>query len=1474
MSQSLDLRVSILDSKAKVELKEIDGKIQQIQKRAAKGINLVSSVETRDAQGKIKGIVDTYKDAADKIEVYSQRINKAGNVSFSVSEKTGVNWAEKQAQAYGKAIIKQEELERSFTKITASVSSFASLSDQAFQQYSTGAMSAAKATEESARAVQISARDWQAMWNTFHNIGVECGVTANDVSVFGRLSDDAFNLYSTGAMSADAANQSLRASAEDVAQEEQQVAQETENAANQAERSSKAFGLLHTVFLRLAHTAISAVTRSLRTALTEMKNVDSELVVVRKVSNATAEELEELRDRSYEVGAAYGVAASDYLNAAAEMTRAGYREQAGDLAELATKLQLVGDVSQETANQFLIATDKAYKMNGDMKKLSDTIDKLNEIDNNYATSIQKVADGIGILAPIASQTHVSFEQMAAALGTITAVTQRSGSESARALRSLFLNIAKDTSTEIEEGVTWTVDEINNLHDALKKYAPEVVRAAEASGKLINPMEAIGALAKSFEEGILDEQKLMGIVSGLGGKLRSSQLLALIQNWDMYNDMLKTTAEAAGSADREVQNALDAWDKKLQQLKNTFTQFVQTILDTDEIKGFIDAAKYLVESIADPDEFSEKFSTAFEKAINSLANKIPQMGTALQNFVSTLLKGVLSALKENMPTILQNLTEASKEFFADLAANLPEIAGDFFSVLGTLFVQSILNADLAQIISSELSAGIIMAIPNIISGFIEGINSGASAGKWGKLNWLDIVAKATGTSGYLEGAKRVVSAFSNKNEPEKIPIYYETDIQIIDSEDAIEDQIELTNDLGDSLENLSDKLKKASSSLEEYKKALEGGEKGDTFKSIADAYKSAVEMLDKGLTGTNAYMSAVDLIFSESQLREWNYDYEKAAEYLKSDLFKSTFGAEENDFGAGFANYIRKNKDVFSDFVEVIDDGEDSFSLIIKDIQGLSDVTGFSKDVIWSAVDALDAYDSAVTYTREELLNLFKYGADGYIINITRSINEFVKQGKTEKEIREIISAIKDLAQNDESIQLVDEPENLHDTITALQDIRTEADKDKNLEVVITSNAETVFDGIKEEIKQLDGSTIYIGLKYKESGSTSGITNRDEHKFKQADRLASGTDSSRGGLALVNDGGGAEIIAANGKAWIAGSGEPTITNLPVGARVFNAKETREILTRSGINSFSGTNRIGGIKIDDGNSSSGNSSSGKKSSKNIEKILDEISKYIEKILKKAKDALDAQLKAIDEQIDALKREHDAEEDKNKLEELRLKILEAEKNLEEAKNERTVRYFNKETGQWEWMADQKAVYEAEQALQKAKEAYDKEVADQAYQAQLQALEDIKNALNDQYEELEEHWNEILEAIQESGEKEVDINKLIKKLGLDGETSGSIKELIQAIQEYEKKLADGTYEIPLNDDNYEKIMGMSTLYRTGGVAASQIFGLSSADANVKGQSIYNSNASSVVGNTYYINGIKIGSDMMDKPLSQILSVLPIYSN
>lgn len=341
---------------------------------------------------------------------------------------------------------------------------------------------------------------------------------------------------------------------------------------------------------------LKTFTSSMKEALSTIKDVDAELVTVRKVTGFSDEKMASIERGAYATASKYGESAQDYLASVASFARAGYRDQAEALAELSLKTQIVGDTTANTANQFLLAVDKAYQYQGSIEKLTKVLDGANELDNKYATSIEKIAEGMGIVAPVAAQMHVTIDELAAGIGTITAVTQRSGAESARALRALFLNIAGDTKTEIDEGVTWTTGEIEGLRDIIKKYSKDAYDAAQATGDVIDPMKAMAGLAQSMKEGVLSEQELVQMVSDIGGKLRSSQLLAIIQNWDMYEAMLEDFKNAAGSADKEIENAMNSWERKVSVLKNSWAEFVAKTIDSGVIKGALDLLNELISGV--------------------------------------------------------------------------------------------------------------------------------------------------------------------------------------------------------------------------------------------------------------------------------------------------------------------------------------------------------------------------------------------------------------------------------------------------------------------------------------------------------------------------------------------------------------------------------------------------------------------------------------------------------------------------------------------------------------------------------------------------------------------------------------------------------------------------------------------------------------------------------------------------------------
>lgn len=369
---------------------------------------------------------------------------------------------------------------------------------------------------------------------------------------------------------------------------------------------------------------LASIGSMIRDALGEMQDMSDELVTYKKVTGATAEEVERVRKEAYASAQKYGQSPSDFLGSVSTFARAGYKEQSATMADLATKTMLVGDMSAEAASSFLITADAGYQLGGSIEALNAIIDKANIIDNNYATSFGKIADGFTIAAPLANTMGMSVDELMASLGTISAVTQRSGTETARALRALMLNIMGDTTTEIEDGVTATEESVGALQKVLQKYAKDALAAAKASGKVLNPLEAIAALNEAWKNNDLSDAELMQIVSGLGGKLRSNELMAIVQNYDMLVDMLEKLKTESGSADDEVSAMMDSWTAKAQNLKTAFVEITNNSIQEGMVKNLLDTA------------------TGFVKWTGSLENFVGVAGAGLKA-ISALNAGVKNLL---------------------------------------------------------------------------------------------------------------------------------------------------------------------------------------------------------------------------------------------------------------------------------------------------------------------------------------------------------------------------------------------------------------------------------------------------------------------------------------------------------------------------------------------------------------------------------------------------------------------------------------------------------------------------------------------------------------------------------------------------------------------------------------------------------------------------------------------------------------
>lgn len=270
-------------------------------------------------------------------------------------------------------------------------------------------------------------------------------------------------------------------------------------------------------------TALYAPLRSLQAGLVTLKELDSLMVNIAKVTNLSAEAMDNLKNSAFEAANAFGRTAQDYLKSIGEFSRAGYEGKAEDLAKVSLLSQNVGELTAEQANGFLLATDAAYKYKGSQEELMKVLDGANIIDNKYATSISKISEGITVAGSIASNASVGVNELSAAIGVMTAVTQRSGNEAGRAFRGILMNI-RQIKGETEDGEIIDDEALSKSAAALNSVGIKVHEMRNGIEELRNPMDVLQNLSDIW--GSLSSMQTAPIIEALGGKYRGNEQILL------------------------------------------------------------------------------------------------------------------------------------------------------------------------------------------------------------------------------------------------------------------------------------------------------------------------------------------------------------------------------------------------------------------------------------------------------------------------------------------------------------------------------------------------------------------------------------------------------------------------------------------------------------------------------------------------------------------------------------------------------------------------------------------------------------------------------------------------------------------------------------------------------------------------------------------------------------------------------------
>ena len=265
-----------------------------------------------------------------------------------------------------------------------------------------------------------------------------------------------------------------------------------------------------------ASSAVMLVVSKTKEAVTELKEIDTILTEISKTNDKLSKsDLKNIGNNAFETASKYGKKATDYLSGVQEASRAGY-ENAENIAELSTAAQGAGEMTAELANSYIIATDKAYGMEGSVQKLTQTLDGANEITNHNAVNMTELAEGMKVVGSQAASSQISVEETTAALGTLIAVTQQGGSQMGNAFKGILMNLRQVTG-EVD-GEEIDQESLTKYEKACEALGVSLSEVKDGAVSLKEPMQILKELSAEYTKLDKDDAKRANLLSAIGGKV--------------------------------------------------------------------------------------------------------------------------------------------------------------------------------------------------------------------------------------------------------------------------------------------------------------------------------------------------------------------------------------------------------------------------------------------------------------------------------------------------------------------------------------------------------------------------------------------------------------------------------------------------------------------------------------------------------------------------------------------------------------------------------------------------------------------------------------------------------------------------------------------------------------------------------------------------------------------------------------------
>lgn len=349
---------------------------------------------------------------------------------------------------------------------------------------------------------------------------------------------------------------------------------------------SMAKTLFNTIKWSVASGAINTVTGAIQKAWGHTKSLDASLNDIRIVTEKSAEDMDKFAVKANKAAKALGAATTAYTKASLIYYQQGLDEEDVQArTDVTIKAANVTGQSAAEVSEQLTAVWNGYKVVAD--EAESYVDKLSAVAATTASDLEELSEGMAKVASGANAMGVDIDQLTAQLSTIISVTRQDASSVGTALKTIFARMGDLKVDGVDEfGVS-----LGDVSGTLKQVGIDVL---DQQGNLRDMGVVMEEVAGKW--GTWTEAQQQAIAVAMAGKRQYNNLLALFENWDMYESALTTSQTSEGTLQKQQDIYMDSLEAKLQQIGTSAERVYKSLFDSESMKDFLDVLSVVIDGI--------------------------------------------------------------------------------------------------------------------------------------------------------------------------------------------------------------------------------------------------------------------------------------------------------------------------------------------------------------------------------------------------------------------------------------------------------------------------------------------------------------------------------------------------------------------------------------------------------------------------------------------------------------------------------------------------------------------------------------------------------------------------------------------------------------------------------------------------------------------------------------------------------------